>query len=158
MISFTSILRASLPLATATTLGAIAAPSANAADFQQYLQGNCSGTVCTVDFDKVPAGKKLRVTKSSCYIRVFKTDNNPYEVLHAVQLLLVKANGSIGMAETLPAEFTTYVTLANGMRTVHQSNELVEVTAKGGQHLRAYVELVEGTFEQVACHISGKLS
>jgi hypothetical protein len=150
----TTIISATLGL---LGLATIAGPS-QAADFQQYLQGNCAATICTVDFDKVPDGKTLRVAMASCYVRAEAPHSNPYGVLHAVQLLLVKSGGAIGMAETLPAELTTYEETPAGSRTIHQSNEPVQVTAKGGQRIRAYVELREGTFEQVACHISGKLS
>lgn len=157
MTTFNSILRSALPL-MAVAFSTTAVPSAQAADFQQYLQGTCNGTLCSVNFSKVPAGKKMRITKSSCYIRVLKTDSNHYGVLHALQLLLVRADGSIGMAETMPAELTSIVNLPASMRTIHQANELVQITARSGQHLRAYVELIDGTFEQVACHISGTLS
>lgn len=157
MTTLTSLLRSALPL-MAAAFATAAAPAAQASDFQQYLQGTCNGTICTVDFDTVPAGKKLRVTKSSCYIRAVITDDIPYGVIHALQLLLVKANGSIGMAETMPADLMSVVYLTEGARTVHQSNESMQVTAKAGQHVRAYVELAGGAFEQVACHVSGTLS
>jgi hypothetical protein len=157
MTTLSTILRAALPLAAATFAAAVSASAAVAADFQQYLQGNCNGLVCTVDFDKVPAGKTLRVKQTSCYIRG-NHPSDPYGLLRAVQLLVVKGNSTVGMAVSTPTMVMGINYGATDVQVVYQSNDEVQVTAKGGQHLRSHVEIFKGSFEQVACHISGTLS
>ena len=156
----TPISRNLLKLAAPAFLLAVAQYTpAQAADFQQYLQGNCNGTVCTVNFDAVPTGKTLRVGKASCYLRAETEGQDPWRVLHALQLLVVKPNGTAVMAETLPAEMQMAETLLTTIRTVHQSNESVQISARGGQHIQAYAELsADSTLQQFACHISGNLS
>lgn len=147
--------------AVALPLGLIgfgAASPAKAADFQQYLQGNCSGLICTVNFATVPAGKTLKASKASCYARVntphFFTDGN----LFAMQLLLVRPNGVAATAETMSALRVGRFSGPNNTETsVYQAHNDVQMTAKAGQRMQGYVQITEGTFQQVACHISGSL-
>jgi hypothetical protein len=51
------------------TLGTFSAP-ASAKPFQQYLNGACGATLCTINFAKVPAGQRLSITSVSCYARL----------------------------------------------------------------------------------------
>jgi hypothetical protein len=53
--------------ASLALIGLVAGTAAEAADYQVYRQGDCYGTICRVDFDPVPVGKKLRVSHASCY-------------------------------------------------------------------------------------------
>jgi hypothetical protein len=139
-------------------LGLAPGASAHASDFQQYLQGTCGGLICTVNFSKVPAGKKLQAAKASCYLRIKNSTNFVVGNLHALQLLLIKADGSVGMAETLPAVRTAKANAPTGGEiSVYQSNEDVLVTANAGQRFQAFAQFTEGVVEQMACHVSGQL-
>ena len=128
--------------------------AAQAARFQQYLNGACVGLVCTINFSVVPAGKTLDVSNFSCYLRVSGVDSGKSDVF-ALQLLQIKAGGGIGNAVTADLQFVDSITTPS--ERVYQSNNTIFAFATAGQRFRAYAELKAGTFSQFACHISGQL-
>ena len=126
--------------------------AAQAGRFQQYLNGACGGiNVCTINFAAVPAGKTLDVSNFSCYLRVSGAAD-----VYALQLLQIRAGGSIGNAVTADLHQVDTIVGPPAQR-VYQSNDTVFAFATAGQRFRAYAELRAGTFSQFACHISGQL-
>jgi hypothetical protein len=148
--------------ALAGTVTVLALPSsAEAADFQRYLNGTCAvNSVCNIDFPNVPAGKTLRLANLSCYIR-FNQDND----LYGAQLLLVNnSTGGIALAIT-PSLVTQGFPQASPSVTerVYVSNDTIKAVAVSGQHFRAYAEVRNSSggvasISQYACHISGSLN
>jgi hypothetical protein len=139
-------------------VGSVAGAPAEAADYQVYRQGVCNGTICKVNFDLVPAGKKLRVTHASCYARVttqpaFNTGN-----LYAMQLLLLNSNGGVAHAQTLSASRDGEFPGNPGYTSVYQGHDTARMVAAATQRVQGYVQISEGRFDQVACHISGDLT
>jgi hypothetical protein len=135
-------------------LSAVAATSvtkpAEAADYQKYLNGNCAGVICTLDFPVVPAGKKLTISNTSCYLKTFATTD-----LVAMQLLVIKGATPLTAVTLGPA--SEYFA-ANPSTSIHQVNAQIFAFAQAGQRFQAYAEVRNGSgFQQFACHISGQL-
>jgi hypothetical protein len=133
-------------------LATLAAP-ASARPFQQYLNGACSGTICKINFVKVPVGQRLLVNDVSCYVRLAPAGGG--FSLRAVQLLVLGAN---------PANVLSAVTLVPSLgagssitEANFASNNTISAFANAQQRFQAYVEITLGTFSQVACHISGDM-
>lgn len=135
-------------------LATLAATPASARPFQQYLNGVCSGTICKINFAKVPAGQRLLVNDVSCYVRLAPAAGGNFD-LRAVQLLVLGANpNNVLSAVTLvPSLYAATSTEIN-----YASNDTISAFANAQQRMQAYVEIVSGTFSQVACHISGDLA
>lgn len=124
--------------------------AAQAARFQQYLNGACAGLVCKINFLVVPAGKVLDVTNFSCYLRVSDSSE-----IYALQLLVIGPGGGILNAVTADLNFVDLI--SSGTQYVYQSNDTIFAFATAGQRFQAYAQLKAGTFSQFACHISGQL-
>lgn len=126
------------------------AGAATSVPYQRYLNGSCPGLICKISFPVVPAGKRLEITNTSCYLRL---EVNPDTDLLALQLLVLNSSGTITNAVTLPVDFQdsdeAFFALA--------ANEHIFVFAAAGQRLQAYAELKRGKYQQFACHISGQL-
>ena len=132
-------------------LGAIIAP-ASAKPFQQYLNGVCGATLCTIDFAKVPAGKRLDVTNVSCYVRLRNVTGRP--AIRAAQLLVIGANpnNTLNAVTLVPHEVSNLVS-----EIVFSADHPIAAFARSKQRFRAYVEINFGAFSQVACQISGDM-
>lgn len=147
-------------------IGLFAGTAVEAADYQVYRRGDCFGTICRVDFDPVPVGKRLRVSHASCYARVTTPRSYAAGNLFAMQLLLINAGGAgVGNALTFSvsriAEFPTVSgeTMPNSNYTsVYQAHDEVRMFADTYMRFQGYVQIGRGEFEHVACHISGDLS
>jgi hypothetical protein len=146
-------------------IGLVAGTAVEAADYQVYRRGDCFGTICRVDFDPVPVGKRLRVSHASCYARVTTPRSYAAGNLFAMQLLLINAGGGVGNALTLsPSRIAEYrvnsaetSTISNHI-SVYQAHDEVRMFADTFQRFQGYVQIGRGEFEHVACHISGDLS
>jgi len=134
--------------------------NAQAADYQKYQNGACvAGSLCNINFPVVPAGKTLRLSNLSCYLR-FNVVND----LYGAQLLLLNASGGVIMAVTPQFAKLGTVTVNANSEYVLVSNETIRVMSVAGQRFRAFVEVrncvsgTAGTVSQYACHISGDVS
>jgi hypothetical protein len=137
----------------ALALGALATP-ASARPFQQYLNGNCAGTLCTINFAKVPAASRLDVDNVSCYMRLKLGTGGTSVQIRAAQVLVVGANpNNVLNAVTLVPELTGRTLTED----VFAANHAISAFAGAGGRLQAYLELERGSFSQFACHISGEL-
>lgn len=129
----------------------LASGIAEAANFQQYLNGSCSGLICRINFTLVPVGERLEISNTSCYVRTANAD------FRALQLLVNAGSGVTASAVTLaPAEVGSFNVLTTQYH-VYQSNDQIFAFAKAGQRFQAYAELATGSIEQFACHISGHM-
>ena len=73
--------------------------------FQQYaFRDPCTSNPCIVDFSTVPAGSRLNITNTSCYI---KTDAEIDTEIDALQLLASNKNNKILTASTLVPFFVS---------------------------------------------------
>ena len=136
-------------------LVALAAP-ASARPFQQYLNGVCgaSAKICRINFIKIPAGSRLDVKNVSCYIRINEEPGGGNAQVRASQLLVLGATpGSVVNAVTLVPRSEAFTATEHG----YAANEAIFAFASAQQRFQAYVEIVAGTFSQVACHISGDM-
>ena len=124
--------------------------SAQAAPYQRYQNGSCGSLVCAIDFPKVPAGKRLVLSNTSCYLRV----SNAADLL-AMQLFVLNNVGGFVSAQTLTPQFVDSITTP--AERVYSATHVVFAFANAGQRFQAYTELKQGTFAQLACHISGDL-
>lgn len=120
--------------------------------FQQYaFRDPCPANPCIVDFATVPAGSRLNITNTSCYI---KTDSKTDAEVDALQLLVSNKNEKILTASTLVPFFVSN----NGTSLVFSANHPVAVFANAGQHFQAFLSLISPTPATLfACHISGQL-
>lgn len=151
--------------ASLVLIGSVAATAAEAADYQVYRQGECFGTICRVDFDPVPVGKKLRVDHASCYARVVTPRSYADGDLFAMQLLLINAGGGTGSALTFSVSRIAEFAVNSGETSpnsnyvsVYQAHDEVRMVAATYQRFQGYVQIARGDFDHVACHISGDLS
>jgi hypothetical protein len=149
-------------VATFGGLGALMlAPAAvQAADYQVYRDAVCAPNAeCGINFAPVPAGKVMRISNFSCYLR-FGINND----VGAAQLVLLNANGSRAMAITPNLLYQDGFALGQNTEEVFVSNETVRVVGRPGQRFRAYAQVYSsndgtlGTISQLSCHISGTLS
>jgi hypothetical protein len=136
------------------TLGALAGP-ASAKPFQQYLNGNCTGSLCKINFAAVPAGQRLIVSNISCYMRLKQVPPSGFNPeIRASQMLVVGANlTTVVNAITLVPESIG----RTDDELVYSANHAVSAFANQNQRFQAYLELNRGSFSQFACHISGDL-
>jgi hypothetical protein len=132
---------------------AIHTTDAQAAPYQIYLNATCgTSLICNIDFPEVPAGKTLTVTNVSCYLR-FDSD----AAIYALQLLQMKKGGATAMAVTLVPQQIGVTSDGAAFDKVASSNQIVDVFAGAGDHFRIFAQIDKGaSFEQLACHISGK--
>jgi hypothetical protein len=135
-------------------LGTLAAPS-SAKPFQQYLNGACRGTLCKINFAKVPAGQRLTIINASCYIRLARTSTGLQPEIRAAQLLVLGADpATIVSAVTIVPE----VVGRSNNEFAFSANHPMTAFAGPQQRMQAYVDIFLGSFSQVACHISGDLA
>jgi hypothetical protein len=143
-------------------LGALmlAPAAAQAADYQIYRDAVCAPNAeCGINFAPVPAGKILRISNFSCYLR-FGIDND----VGAAQLVLLNSNGSRAMAITPHLLYQDGFALGPNPEEVFVANETVRVVGRPGQRFRAYAQVYDsetgtlGTINQLSCHISGTLN
>ena len=134
-------------------IGTFTAP-VSAKPFQQYLNGACGATVCTINFAKVPAGQRLEISNVSCYLRL-KFDERGNAKIRAAQFLILGANpNNIVSANTIVPAYVA----SQGGEDVFSANHTVRSFANPQQRFQAYVEINNGSFSQVACHISGDMN
>lgn len=127
------------------------ANAATSVPYQRSDIGNCGLVLtCTIDFPVVPAGKRLEITNTSCY--VFTTFNSRF---YALQLLVVTPGGVNLNAVTPSARFTDLDFDSNYRH--YTANSKIFAFATGGQHFQAFAQLSAGTFRALVCHISGRL-
>lgn len=120
--------------------------------FQQYaFRDPCPSNPCAVDFATVPAGSRLIITNTSCYI---KTDSKTDTEVDALQLLVSNKNEKILTASTL----APFLVSSTSTSLVFSANHPVAVFANAGQHFQAFLSLTSSTpVPLFACHISGQL-
>lgn len=124
------------------------AGAATSVPYQKYINGSCPNLICNINFPVVPAGKRLEITSTSCYLRTSSTAD-----FFGLQLLVVTPSNVILNAVTLPTRF------ADSSETYRHYTGASETFAfaLGGQRFRAFAQLTSGAFLQFACHISGHL-
>jgi hypothetical protein len=134
--------------------------AAQAADYQVYRDGVCTPNAeCAIDFDVVPAGKKLTIVNFSCYLR-FPVGQD----VSASQLVLVRQNGSPAFAVTPNLHLQDTPQVGADDEHVFVSNEVIRAVGKPGQRFRAYAQVRRqsngsvGTISQLSCGISGTLN
>ena len=134
--------------------------TAEAAFFQEYIDGNCSANAgCNVDFPVVPAGKTLTVTNASCYLR-FPTSGS---LLAAQYVIFNVTSGKRIVAITQAMHSQSVVKTAVGSESVYVSDDQILALGKPGQRFRAYALVNKdsdgspGTISQLSCHITGTL-
>jgi hypothetical protein len=135
-------------------IGTLTAP-ASASPFQQYLNGACKGTLCKINFLKIPAGRQLSVNNASCYIRLGLGAGGRSPEMKATQFLVLGADPKTVVSAVTIAP--TLVGVGND-EIVVSANHATTMFARPQQRIQAYVELFSGTFSQVACHVSGDLA
>jgi hypothetical protein len=125
-----------------------------------YRDGVCSPNAeCAIDFDVIPAGKKLTIVNFSCYLR-FPVGQD----VSASQLVLVRQNGSPAFAVTPNLHFQDTPQVGADDEHVFVSNEVIRAVGRPGQRFRAYAQVRRqsngsvGTIAQLSCGISGTLN
>jgi hypothetical protein len=137
-------------------LATLAATPASARPFQQYLNGACTGKkICKINFAQVPTGQRLLVNNASCYVRMGRDPGSNNTALRATQILVVgpNTNNVLSAVTLLPIPFSQ-----TEKEVVFAANSAISAFANAQQRMQAYVEIDEGSFSQVACHISGDLA
>lgn len=134
--------------------------SSQAADYQRYQNGACAAaSLCNINYPVVPAGRTLRLSNLSCYLRFSNLSR-----IYGAQLLLLNASGVVIMAVTPRLAQQGQITVGNNVELAFASNDNIKVVATAGQRFRAYVDIrvnsggAIGTVSQYACHISGDLT
>jgi len=145
----------------AVCVSIIAPNVGQAADYQRYQKGECANNaVCNIDFPDVAAGKTLKLSNLSCYLRLFSNTE-----IEAAELLLINnSNGNTVLAVTPSLEFQSSPRVGqNSIQGVFVSNDTIRAVGKEGQHFRAYAKVRNSSTGNVAtvakynCLISGSL-
>ena len=143
----------------------LAAPQSHAEIYQEYRDGVCAANAeCDIDFPEVPAGKILRVSNLSCYLRTPRSGSGQSGVV-AAQLVVMRVSDGKRILAITPslAVQENNVTVGSLTEQVHVSNDIIDAVAKPGQRVRTYAIVnknsdgTRGTVSQLSCHISGTL-
>lgn len=140
---------------------------AEAAVYQVYKDSfrddaNCpSNAECGINYDRVKAGKTLKITNVSCYLR-------HAESVGLAALQLVVQNNDSGntrdYALTPNLQLQTKVAMSDGNQFVWAADDIVNVTVKAGQRIRIYAQVRKGSdgslgsVLQLSCGIAGKIN
>lgn len=156
MIYITLGKRMAKAVAPALFLFAAAISGAQASDFQQYRVGTCTNHKCVVNFSTVPAGKVLRASRASCYLKIANVTSPIY--LNGVQMLLLNSAGNTLMSEAMPMQLLMHNVQNTAITDIYEDNETIQITANAGQRLQAFADATSGDVQLFACHTSGVMT
>jgi hypothetical protein len=129
--------------------------------YQEYAFAQndaCSvGTVCTLNFRRVPSEARLEISNASCYVKL-KGTNGDNAFVKVIQLLVLKANGSLVTASNMAPYLTGRGVEGGNVWRTFSFNHPIRAFAGARENFQAYVEQNEvALFDFVACHISGDM-
>jgi hypothetical protein len=125
----------------------------SAVPFEQYVfRDPCPlGTVCTLDFVTVPAGSRLSINNTSCYVKFDNSKGNA----DVDFLTLVVSNKT---REIVPITLVPFFVSSANNFVVVSANHVVSAFANAGLHFQAKFGLTSAApVPLFACHISGQL-
>jgi len=132
-----------------TLLGGLAAPPSLAVPFQERKQANCSASSCAVDFNVVPASKRLEITSVSC---LYTAQPASSRVLVAGFRVFNSGGGEVLQDFVVPVFLGT----SSGLSFTQANNQTLFFVRAGGK-VRADFNTLDATSTFLECKIAGNL-
>jgi hypothetical protein len=132
-----------------TLLGGLAAPPSLAVPFQERKQANCSASSCAVDFDVVPASKRLDITSVSCLYTA-----QPASSRVLVAGFRVFRSGGVELLQDFVVP--VFLGTSSGLSFTQANNQTFFFVRAGGK-VRADFNTLDAASTFLECKIAGNL-